>query len=256
MSEVTFHPDTAAASPEALEVRVGDGVIYTLMPGVPRDVPQEHLAPVLNAIAKAAPNQTVATPAAGTLSGSGSSGGATTYTYTLVASNDQGDTAQSATVSTATGQASLSAGTPIVITFPSAPTGYFDNWKVIRTVGGSSQGLIATVAKSATSASDTGQAASPAPYVNPQATPGTISGTASANTGTGGGVGLTDGGQSWPVNGLVGYTVTMGGVTLVVTSNDATHLNGVAWSGSTPAAGAYSLAPNSFGMQFGKPADL
>lgn len=47
MSAVIYTPTSPE---EAREVRVGDGVIYTFVAGVPQDVPEEHLSAVTTAL--------------------------------------------------------------------------------------------------------------------------------------------------------------------------------------------------------------
>lgn len=103
------------------------------------------------------------------LSGAGSSGGATTYTYSVVAVDSAGRaTAQSTAATTAVGQASLSVSTPIVISW-TAVTGAA-GYHVIRVAGGATQGSIVLNLPPAASPSfsDTGLTASA--YSNPTVT--------------------------------------------------------------------------------------
>jgi hypothetical protein len=61
---------------------------------------------------------------------------------------------------------------------------------------------------------------------------------------------LTDTGATWGVNQWVGFTATMDGKTLVVTSNTATVITGIAgWQGGEPPPGFYTVGrwtPNAF----------
>lgn len=250
MASVIYHPDTALGAREVLEVPCGE-VIYTLMPGVAQDIPQEHFARVMDFIGRAAPTQGLATPAAPGIAVTG--GAAGSQTYTVVAFNDQGDSAQSPPTNTAVGPTTLDGTHFNTVSWSAVPGA--DGYKVIRTVGGPSQGLIFTVPASQLSVIDNNSEGAATVYSS-----ATLAGTASANTGTGGGVGITDGGQAWPTTGqgFRGRVVTMGAKQMVVTSNDATHLNGFQWTSAgvpttPPAAGAYTIASAQFGMQVGPP---
>lgn len=63
---------------------------------------------------------------------------------------------------------------------------------------------------------------------------------------------ITDTGKNWPTNTMIGNTVTMGGRTLVITSNTTTVLTGSAgWQGGAdPSAGAYTIDQFSYGVVF------
>lgn len=96
----------------------------------------------------------LSTPAAPTITTVGAAG-ATTYTYTVEATNGAGTTVASSGGSTATGNATLSVSNYNTVTWTivTGATGY----KVRRTVGGATQGLIATVTSGSTlTVNDTG----------------------------------------------------------------------------------------------------
>jgi hypothetical protein len=250
VASIIWHPDTALGAREALEVRCGE-VIYTLFPGVAQDIPQEHLSRVQDAIGLAAPTEGLPTPAAPTVTPTG--GAAGSQTYTVVAFNDQGDSLQSAATNTAVGPTTLDATHYNTVSWTAVPGA--DGYKVIRTVGGPSQGLIFTVGSATLSVRDDNSEGAAVGYSS-----ALLSGTATAATGAGGGVGITDSGQAWTTTGqgMRGRVVTMGAKQLVVASNDATHLNGFQWTSAgvpttAPAAGAYTLAPAQFGFLAGPP---
>jgi lysophospholipase L1-like esterase len=87
----------------------------------------------------------VATPAAPGAITHGGTTGATTYTYEWVAGNDNGDSPPSATTSTTTGNATLSAVNTNVIPAPGAFAAGVKYMKLIRTAGGTSQGIVAII---------------------------------------------------------------------------------------------------------------
>ena len=68
----------------------------------------------------------------------------------------------------------------------------------------------------------------------------TTSGTATAVSATT----ATHAAAGWTVDAYIGQTVTMGGSTMLITSNTATVLTGAAWVGGTPAFGAYTIKKN------------
>jgi hypothetical protein len=146
---------------EAVEVRVpGGSMIYTFMPGVPKDVLPEHVAYVTTTLG--ALEGTIPTPAAPGVALQGASG-STSYTYEVVAYNANGDGIPSATTTIANGNSNLGGGNGNVVTW-SAPAaalaGAITGYKVVRTAGGPSQGLIGTVlASSPLTFTDTGGAA-------------------------------------------------------------------------------------------------
>lgn len=109
----------------------------------------------------------IATIAAGTLTTNDTGLAASAYTaqtnsqtqtYQVVASNANGDTLPSANATTAVGNTSLSATNFNALSW--GVTAGASQFKVIRTVGGPSQGIIATVSSATTTINDTGLAAS------------------------------------------------------------------------------------------------
>jgi hypothetical protein len=101
--------------------------------------------------------------------------GAATYTYEVAAYDNNGDTLPSATTSISNGNASLAGpnGNVITWTAPVTLAGAVVGYKVIRTVGGPSQGLIATVlATSPLTFTDNGGAATV--YTPSVAAPGQV----------------------------------------------------------------------------------
>jgi hypothetical protein len=127
-----------ATPKEVVRVRLGE-VQYTFFPGVPRDVPDER-APSLTTLLQAVEG-TLASPTP-TVTPTGTAG-STSYSYEVVAYNGNGDTLPSTAGTTTTGNATLSGTNYNALSWASATgaTGY----KVLRTVGGSTQGLIANV---------------------------------------------------------------------------------------------------------------
>jgi hypothetical protein len=139
-----------ATPKDVVRVRVA-GDQYTFVPGVPRDVPNERRAALTTALQAIEGNLVSPTP---TVTPTG--GAAATQSYQVVALNANGDTLPSATVTTNAGPTTLS-GTnynTIAWTTVTGATGY----KVVRTAGGPSQGLIATLGATATSYQDQGAA--------------------------------------------------------------------------------------------------
>jgi len=158
MPSLVLHPDTSYAPgrvPEALEIRVNDGQVYTLTPMVPVFIDSAHLAVVQVAITTA--GGTLAAAPVCTLVITG--GAAGSYSYQVIPFNDQGDDAPPTATSTAAGPTTLDATHYIDVNWtgigPNA-----DGYKVRRVTGGVSQGLIATLGPSATTFRDNGVAAS------------------------------------------------------------------------------------------------
>lgn len=159
MASLIYQPP-AGGNLEAVEVRVTGGTyIYTFVPGVAQDVLPEHVADVTTTLG--ALEGTIPTPSAPGVALQGT-GGSTTYGYKVVATGVNGDTPESAETQIATGNASLGSGNGNVITWtaPAALSGAITNYKVIRSTGGSNQGLIGTVAGNVLTFTDTGISAS------------------------------------------------------------------------------------------------
>lgn len=100
------------------------------------------------------------TPSAPTIT-TGGTAGSTTYSYTITALDGVGETIASSAGSTATGNATLTAGNYTIITWNSISGA--TSYKVYRTVGGATQGLITTVTTklgATQTTNDTGLAAS------------------------------------------------------------------------------------------------
>ena len=132
--------------------------IYSLEPGVPQDIPIEHFAAVLAAVRIA--GGTLAPVVAGPVITHQGTGGATSYTYKVAAYDATGDAVPSPTTTDAAGNAALGAGNGEIVTWvaPADPTGARLGFKIIRTAGGPSQGLIGTVGPSVVTFTDTGGA--------------------------------------------------------------------------------------------------
>lgn len=152
MASIIVRPATAK---DVIHVRQA-GQIYAFEPGVPRDVPNERLAALTATLQALEGNLTSPTPV---VTPTGTTG-ATAYTYEVVAANDNGDTLPSTTTSTATGNATLTAGNYNAVTW--AATVGARQYKVVRTASAgtpSTTGLIATVSSLTTTLNDTGLAA-------------------------------------------------------------------------------------------------
>lgn len=128
------------------------------------------------------------TPSAPTIT-TGGTAGSTTYSYTITALDGVGETIASSAGSTATGNATLTAGNYTIITWNSISGA--TSYKVYRTVGGATQGLITTVTTklgATQTTNDTGLAASgssPTTNTTGSATfTGTIQGGSSLTLGT------------------------------------------------------------------------
>lgn len=103
--------------------------------------------------------------AAGTLGTAGTAtltvngtGAAVTYTYQIFVSDSNGDGIPATAVTTSLGPTTLGATNNITLNLPATPPGG-TGIGIIRTVGGTTQGLIARLADNATSFTDTGIAA-------------------------------------------------------------------------------------------------
>lgn len=140
---------------EDINVRVGSAVIYTFFPGVPQEIPPEHYAAVRAQLQQLQGNMT--SPAAPTVTPQGAAGAAT-YGYQVVAIGSGGDSMPSPTGQTTTGNAALSGANYNAISWPAVP--HANGYRILRTVGGGSTGLIGTVPPGTTSFNDTGLAAS------------------------------------------------------------------------------------------------
>lgn len=113
----------------------------------------------------------LAVPAAPTITTSGTAG-STTYTYTVTAVNVQGQTIASTAGSTATGNTTLTGTNFNTITW-TAVNGA-TSYNVYRTVGGASQGNIASVSAPTVTKNDTGLTGSGASPTNPTGTSLTV----------------------------------------------------------------------------------
>lgn len=158
---------------EAAEVRlsVGSGMLYTFSPGVPTDVLPEHVSNVTAALKALA--GTVAAVAQPTVTPVGTPG-STTYGYKVVAITGNGDTVPSTERQTTTGNATLDGTNKNTVTWvaPTALTGVITGYKILRTTGGATQGLIGSVGASTLTFTDTGLTASA--YTPAVAAPGEV----------------------------------------------------------------------------------
>lgn len=116
------------------EVRV-QGVIYTIEPGVPVDIPQEHYAAVTAAL-QALQGGTMAAPGTPTVTTQGTTGAAT-WGYKVAAVGQTGDSQLSAqgTTTGANGNATLTGTNLQQIAQPSLPA-HATGWRVVRTASG------------------------------------------------------------------------------------------------------------------------
>ena len=144
MAAVVWQPSPATPS-DTLEVRAAAARIYSFEPGVPLHVDPWDQATVLTAVRATA--SALVSPALTSVTPTG--GAAGSYTYEIVASNGNGDSVPGATTNITTGPTTLDGTHYNTLVWP-AVTGA-RNIKVIRTVGGSTQGLIATLPGTATS---------------------------------------------------------------------------------------------------------
>jgi hypothetical protein len=131
MASIIVRPATAK---DVIHVRQGS-VSYAFDPGVPKDVPNERAAALTTTLRALEGNLTSPTPVV-----TPTGGAATTQSYTVVSFNANGDTSASATGTTAVGPTTLDGTHFNTITWALATgaTGY----RVIRTVGGATQGQI------------------------------------------------------------------------------------------------------------------
>lgn len=144
---------------EQFHVQLPNGVGYWFLPGIAKDVDVEsgHLPLVRTALQKA--SGTLAPPAAPTITPTGGTG-TTSYSYEIVAVNINGDSVPSAAGSTTTGVTFASLGSSVYnLVGWSAVSQATGGYKVLRTAGGTTQGLIGTVPAGTTSLHDTGLAA-------------------------------------------------------------------------------------------------
>lgn len=133
MASILVRPATAK---DVIHVRQA-GQIYAFEPGVPRDVPNERLAALTATLQALEGNLTSPTPVV-----TPTGGAAATQSYQVVSVNLNGDTTVSTTGTTAVGPTTLD-GThfnTISWTLATGATGY----RVLRTVGGATQGQITT----------------------------------------------------------------------------------------------------------------
>jgi hypothetical protein len=146
MPSLVMHPDTsytlvpagAGHVPEAVVITVAEST-YTFTAQNPVYVDPAHLASVKAQLTSIF--GTLPTPAAPAVAPTG--GAAGSQTYAVVAFNDQGDTPQSAPTNTAVGPTTLDATHYNTVNWSAVANA--KGYKVIRTAGGPSQGLIATV---------------------------------------------------------------------------------------------------------------
>src|SRR5205823_4759326 len=103
----------------------------------------------------------VAPPAQPTVVPAGTTG-ATTYGYKVAAVTGNGDTPLSTERTISNGNANLTApnGNTVTWVAPTALSGTITGYKVIRSTGGASQGLLTTVSAATLTYTDTGTAAS------------------------------------------------------------------------------------------------
>lgn len=135
-----------------MEIRF-DTQTWTFLPGIPQSVMQEDQAGVIAAIQ--ATGSTLVSPVCSIVTTGGAAG---SQSYEAVASNANGDTLPPTATATSTGPTTLDGTHYNTISWVS-PAGA-TLIKIIRTVGGASQGIIATVAASQTSLVDNGLVAS------------------------------------------------------------------------------------------------
>jgi hypothetical protein len=150
VSAITVYPN--AGLEETIEVSFKDK-IWTFMPGVPQFIEQEKQAGVLAALQ--ATGATLVSPVCVVTPTGGASG---SQTYEVVAVNESGDTLPPTATHTAVGPTTLDGTHFNTITWTS-PAGA-TQMKIIRTVGGAAQGIIATVAASQVSLVDNALVAS------------------------------------------------------------------------------------------------
>jgi hypothetical protein len=147
VAAITVYPN--AGLEETIEVRFKDE-IWTFRPGVPQFIQQEQQAGVLAALQ--ATGATLVSPACVVTPNVGASA---SYSYEVVAVNESGDTLPPTATAITTGNTTTLDAThynTITWTSPAGAT----QMKIIRTVGGAAQGIIATVAASQVSLVDNG----------------------------------------------------------------------------------------------------
>lgn len=171
MASVVFHPDTSLAGRGVLEVRIKEN-IYTLEPGVPQDIPQEHFAAVQTAILAAGPGPLIANAPVCVVTPTG--GAAGTYDYHVAPFNDQGDDLPHATTHITNGPTTLDVTHFNTITWVDvAPTGV-KGYHIVRTAGGTTQGLIASIAPGVQTFKDDNSEGAATAYVPAGANPATF----------------------------------------------------------------------------------
>jgi hypothetical protein len=145
----------SGGSPGPYVVATPGGVTYTFDAGIAKDVLNEHVAYVTAALQAIA--GTVAPPAAPTVAPAGTPG-TTTYGYEIVAVTADGDTPPSPEQRITNGFAVLTApnGNVISWTAPAALAEAITGYKVLRSTGGATQGLLGTVDEDILTFTDTG----------------------------------------------------------------------------------------------------
>lgn len=159
MASLIYQPP-AGGNLEAVNVRlsVGSGQIYTFSPGVPTDVLPEHVSNITAALK--ALEGTIPTPSAPVVTPAGTTG-STTYGYKVVAVGVNGDTPPSSETQITNGNATLDSTNKNGVTWtaPTALSGAITGYKVLRSTGGATQGLVGSVAGNVLTFTDTGIAA-------------------------------------------------------------------------------------------------
>jgi hypothetical protein len=157
---IVMHPDTSYTLPasggghvpEAVVITVGE-VVYTLTAQNPVYIEPAHLASVqaqLTSIFGTLANAPVCTLVV-------TGGAAGSYSYQVVPFNDQGDDLPPTATSTAAGPTTLDATHYVTVNWTTIPNA--KGYKVIRTAGGPSQGLIATLVGAVTFRDDNSEGA-------------------------------------------------------------------------------------------------
>lgn len=156
MAAITWIPADDFGELEVLQVAIGaEGRLLTFAPGIVQDVPQDEIAPATVQAAIQAVHGDMTTPAAPAVITVGTAG-ATAYDYEVVAVGQTGDTLPSTATAIATGNAALSGANYNQITRAALPA-HATGWRVLRTVGGATQGDISGVLPAAqTVLDDTG----------------------------------------------------------------------------------------------------
>jgi hypothetical protein len=171
MPSVILHPAPGGPQVESIDITLGETVI-TLMPGIAYEVEKPLLATLLTQLATA--YGSVANAPACVVSPTGGASGHT-FSYEVVPYNVFGDDAPHAPTTNTSGPAALSSGAYNTITWTDVNNTGVSGYKIIRTAGGPSQGLVGTVATGVQTFKDDGSEGAATAYTPSASNPPIVS---------------------------------------------------------------------------------